>query len=300
MSHLSACVIARDAEATIDRCLASLGWCDECIVVVDPRSRDATLARARAAGARVILHPYAGNVEQKSYAFAQAKGEWIVSLDADESLSPVLCSRLRAFLGDPEPGCEGVEMNRIAFHLGRWIRHGDFHPDWQLRAFRRDRGRVVGRNPHGAIRVPGRVVRIAGDLQHYSYASLADQIERVQRYSGIEAEEMLAKGTRARLDHLVLRPPARFLRGYLLRQGFRDGVPGLAIAVVSAFHAFLKYAKLWELSRERATHRRGDAEEADPPGRLQRVAGAPEPSAFTRSGGRRWVIRRHPQARSKR
>jgi glycosyltransferase involved in cell wall biosynthesis len=165
LSHASACVIARDAEDTIDRCLASLAWCDECIVVVDPRSRDATLARARAAGAQVELHPYAGNVEQKGFAYALAKGDWIVALDADESLSPVLRSELRAFLREPDPDCDGVEMNRITDHLGRWIRHGDFHPDWQLRAFRRGRGEVVGRNPHGRVRVPGRVVRVAGDLE---------------------------------------------------------------------------------------------------------------------------------------
>ncbi len=249
MSGTSACVIARDAEATLDRCLASLAWCDECIVVVDPRSRDGTLARARAAGARVILHPYAGNVEQKRFAHAQAKEPWIVALDADEALAPELQSRLRAFLSDPEPGCDGIEMNRVVYHLGRWIRHGDFHPDWQLRVFRRDRGRVEGRNPHGRVRVPGRVVRLAGDLEHRSYATLADQIERVQRWSAIEAERMFAEGRRARLDHLVLRPPARFLRGYLLRLGFRDGVPGLVIATVTAFHVFLKYAKLWEHAR---------------------------------------------------
>lgn len=249
MSGASACVIARDAEATLERCLASLAWCDECIVVVDPRSRDATAALARAAGARVISHPYAGNIEQKRFAFAQAKGEWIVSLDADEALSPALAARLRELLRQADPGCDGVELNRIARHLGRWIRHGDFHPDWQLRAFRSDRGRIVGRNPHGRVRVPGRVVRLAGLLEHRSYASLGDQIERVQDYSRIEAEGMHASGRRARLHHLLLRPPARFLRAYLLRQGFRDGLPGLVIAALGAFHVFLKYAKLWELQR---------------------------------------------------
>jgi glycosyltransferase involved in cell wall biosynthesis len=242
-------VVARDAEATIGRCLASLAWCDECVVVVDPRSRDATEARARAAGARVILHAYAGNVEQKRFAIAQAKGEWVVALDADEAISPELAARLRAFLAAPPPGCDGVELCRVVFHLGRWIRHGDFYPDWQLRAFRREGARVEGRNPHGRVRVPGRVLRLAGDLEHRSYASLADQIERVQEWSRIEAEAMLAAGRRAGLARLVLRPPARFLRAYLLRGGFRDGVPGLVIAAATAFHVFLKYAKLWELAR---------------------------------------------------
>jgi len=245
----SACVIARDAEATLERTLASLAWCDECVVVLDPRSRDGTEALARAAGARVIAHAYAGNVEQKSFAIAQAKADWVVALDADEALSAGLADRLRAFLRDPEPGCDGVLLNRVVFHLGRWIRHGDFHPDWQLRAFRREGARVVGRNPHGRVQVPGRVVRVAGDLEHRSYASLADQIERVQAFSRIEAEGLFAEGWRARPSHLLLRPAARFLRAYALRQGFRDGIPGLLIAGVTAFHVFLKYAKLWELGR---------------------------------------------------
>jgi glycosyltransferase involved in cell wall biosynthesis len=248
----SACVIARDAQATLDRCLASLAWCEECVVVVDPRSRDATEALARAAGARVVLHPYAGNVEQKNFALAQAKGEWVVALDADEALSPELEAGLRAWLAAPEPGCDGVELCRVAFHLGRWIRHGDFHPDWQLRVFRRERARWQGRDPHGRVRVPGRVRRLAGDLEHRSYASLSDQIARVQEWSRIEAERMWAGGRRARRRDLWLRPPARFLRAYLLRQGFRDGVPGFLIAAVTAFHVLLKYAKLWELAQTRS------------------------------------------------
>jgi glycosyltransferase involved in cell wall biosynthesis len=251
LSGTSGCVIARDAAATLDRCLASLAWCDECVVVVDPRSRDATEALARAAGARVLVHPYAGNLEQKRFALAQCKGEWVVALDADEALSPALAAGLRTLLAAPEPGCDGVELNRVVHHLGRWIRHGDFHPDWQLRAFRRAGARLDGRNPHGRVRVPGRVRRIPGDLEHRSYASLADQIGRIEEWSGIEAEALFAEGRRAGLSELALRPPARFLRGYLLRQGFRDGVPGLVIAVASAFHVFLKYARLWELARAR-------------------------------------------------
>jgi glycosyltransferase involved in cell wall biosynthesis len=251
VSGRSGCVIARDAEATLDRCLASLAFCDECVVVVDPRSRDATEALARAAGARVLVHPYRGNLEQKRFALSQCKGEWVVLLDADEALSPGLAARLAAFLAAPDPGCDGVELDRVVHHLGRWIRHGDFHPDWQLRAFRRERARLEGRNPHGRVRVPGRVRRLAGDLEHRSYASLADQVGRIQEFSRIEAEALFAEGRRAGPAALALRPALRFARGYLLRQGFRDGVPGLVVAVASAFHVFLKYAKLWELGRAR-------------------------------------------------
>ena len=246
-------MVARDAAATLERCLASLAFCDECVVVLDPRSRDRSEALARAAGARVVSHPYAGNLEQKRFALAQCKGEWVVLLDADEALSPPLARRLAEYLAAPEPGCDGVLLNRVARHLGRWIRHGEFHPDWQLRAFRAAVARLEGRNPHGRVRVPGRVVPIAGDLEHRSYRDLADQVARIQEFSGIEAEGLHAEGRRAGVADLALRPALRFLRGYLWRQGFRDGVPGLAIAAASAFHVFLKYAKLWELGRARGS-----------------------------------------------
>jgi hypothetical protein len=199
----------------------------------------------------VLVHPYAGNLEQKRFALAQCKGAWVVLLDADEALSPALAARLRACLAAPGPGCDGLELDRVAHHLGRRIRHGDFHPDWQLRAFRRAGARIEGRNPHGRVRVPGRVRRIPGELEHRSYASLADQVERIQEFSAIEAAALFAEGHRAGFSQLALRPALRFARGYLLRQGFRDGVPGLVVAAASAFHVFLKYAKLWELGKAR-------------------------------------------------
>ncbi len=249
---VSACVIARDAAPAIRHCLASLAWVDECVVVVDPRSRDDTEAIARELGATVVSHPYAGNVEQKNVALDLAKHDWVVALDADEALSDEARDALLRFLADAPEGAAGVELNRVTRHLGRWLRHGDFHPDWQLRLFRRSRGRWAGANPHGRVRVEGGVHRVTGDLTHESYADLADQVARVQSFSAIEAQRLHAAGRRARWSDLVLRPPARFLRAYLLKSGWRDGMPGFAVAAVTAFHVFLKYAKLWELERRAA------------------------------------------------
>ncbi len=249
MPPISACVIARDDAPRIERCLASLAWADETVVVIDERSCDGTEDLARRAGARTLRHPYPGNVEQKNFALDQAKHDWVVALDADEALSPELAARLRERLARDEPALDGLELNRVTRHLGRWIRHGDFHPDWQLRVFRRSRGRWAGSNPHGRVRLDGCVERLAGDLEHASYADLADQVARVQEYSRIEALELHRRGRRARVSDLCLRPPARFLRAYLLKAGFRDGMPGFLIAAVTAFHVLLKYAKLWEIER---------------------------------------------------
>ena len=244
---VSACVIARDDETTIGACLKSLEWVDECVVVLDERSRDATEQKARAAGARVVVHPYEGNIEQKNYALDQLKeSEWVLALDADEVLSPELATRMRDWIAHAPAECTAAELNRVIHYLGRWHRHGDFYPDWQLRLFRRGRGRFEGTNPHGRIEVDGASEKLAGDLEHYSYRDLADQIERVRSFSAIEAAALHRRGRRARISDIVLRPPARFLRAYILKRGFLDGFPGFIVASVTAFHVFFKYAKLRE------------------------------------------------------
>jgi len=246
---VAAVVLARDDARTLDRCLASLAFADECLVVVDERSRDGSEGIARARGARVVRRPYEGNVEQKNFALSRVKSDFVLALDADEALSPELAAELPELLARRGAEISGVLLDRVTFHLGRWLRHGDFHPDWTLRAFRRSRARFAGLDPHGRIEVDGRVVRVRTPLLHYSYRDLADQIDRIQRFSDAAAAAMAAAGRRARLRDLLLRPPARFLRAYVLRAGFRDGVPGLVIAVATAFHVFLKYAKLWERQR---------------------------------------------------
>jgi len=262
--RLSVCIIACNEERDLPRCLASVAFADEIVVVVDDRSSDATGKLALEAGARVEHHRYAGNVEQKNVALELATGEWILSLDADEAVTPALAERIRTVLEREEPGAVGFEVNRITWHLGRWIHHGEFYPDWQLRLFERSAGRWEGENPHGRVEVAGTVARLEGEIEHYSYRDLADQVERIQDFSGIQAEGYRAAGRPVRVVRdMVLRPPLRFLRAYLLKQGFRDGVPGLIIAAATAFHVFLKYAKLWEAQRVGAA----EARAAGKPGR---------------------------------
>lgn len=251
---LSVCVLARDEAEELARALDSVAWAAERVVVVDARSRDGSEAVARARADRVERRAYAGDVDQKRYCVSLARYDWVLILDPDEVVPPRLAASIRAVVGgenasgDPAKGEPAVayRLNRATHHLGRWIRHGDFYPDWTLRLFRRDRARFAGRDPHGRVEVEGSVGRLEGDLEHYSYRDLADQIDRIQAFSDQAAAALAAEGARFRLRDLVLRPPARFARSYLLRGGFRDGVPGFVIAVASAFYVFLKYAKLWE------------------------------------------------------
>lgn len=243
---ISACVIACNEEADLARCLDSVAWADEIVVVVDARSRDGTEKIARERAQKVEVQPYAGDIEQKSHCTRLATHDWVLVVDPDEVVPPTLAEELRCALAAPADRA-GYEVRRVTRHLGRWVRHGDFYPDWKLRVFRRSRARWVGRNPHGRVMVDGRVARLAGELEHYSYRDLADQLERIQFFSDEGAQALRASGRRARLRDLVLRPPARFLRAYGLRRGYADGVPGLIVAASTAFHVFLKYAKLWEL-----------------------------------------------------
>lgn len=255
---LSVCVLACNEAEQLERCLDSVAWADEIVVVVDEKSRDESEAIARRLAAHVERRPYAGDVDQKRYCTSLAKYDWVFVLDPDEVVSPRLAdsirARLRAEARGPEGGAApvGYRVNRATHHLGRWIRHGDFYPDWKLRLYRRSRATWVGRDPHGRVEVEGPLGSLEGELLHYSYRDLADQIERIQLFSSQAADALWRDGVPFRLRDLVWRPPARFLRSYALRGGFRDGVPGFVIAVASAFYVFLKYAKRWERGRSAA------------------------------------------------
>ena len=251
---LSVCVLACNEETDLERCLLSVAWADEIIVLIDEKSRDATESVARRLASRVERRAYAGDVEQKRGCAALAKHDWILIVDPDEVVSAPLARSIRASLQSEmestvRSGAVAYRVNRATFHLGRWIRHGDFYPDWKLRLYRRSRARWTGRDPHGRVEVDGPVASLDGELLHYSYRDLADQIERIQFFSGQAADALVREGAVFRKRDLVLRPPARFLRSYLLRRGFLDGMPGFIIAVASAFYVFLKYAKHWERSR---------------------------------------------------
>ena len=246
---LSACVLACDEEQQLTRCLKSLSWAEETVVVVDAKSRDGSEKIARERAALVEVRPYAGDIDQKSFCVGLASHDWVLVLDPDERMSRELADEIQRAVASADDELAGLELNRVTFHLGRWIRHGDFYPDWKLRVFRRSRARWVGDDPHGRVVVAGRVARLRGELEHHSYRDLADQLDRIQLFSGESAAALHARGVRVRPWHLLLRPPARFLRAYVLRRGFLDAMPGLVIAAATAFHVFVKYAKLWELQR---------------------------------------------------
>lgn len=245
--RLSAVVITLNEEAHIRRCLESVAWADE-VVVVDACSHDKTVQIAREFTDRVIVRPWAGFTAQKNFALEQSTGEWILSLDADEEAAPELRPEIMVTIADAR-ACHGYALRRQNMFLGRWIRHGGLYPDWQVRLFRRGRGHFGARAVHESVTVTGPVGRLRGHLVHRSYEGVSDFIERANRYSSLAAEQMVREGRRGRAGELLLRPVGRFLSMYVMKRGFLDGRRGLLLATLYAYYVFMRSAKVWEVTR---------------------------------------------------
>jgi glycosyltransferase involved in cell wall biosynthesis len=240
-------IITLNEAAHIADAVDSAAWADE-VIVVDSGSVDDTLSIARAKGARTETRGWTGYVDQKNFAAGLASHDWIFSLDADERIPPALASEVRALLS-AEPSCGGYRVPRVTYHLGRWIRTTDFYPDYQTRLYDRRQARWHGRHVHESVKVEGQSGQLTTELEHYSYRDLSDHLDRINAYSTLAARQMYESGRRARAFHLLLHPPAAFLRNYILRRGFLDGTAGLTLSIVNAYSVFLKFAKLWELQR---------------------------------------------------
>ncbi len=256
-SKLSVAIIARDEEARIGDCLDSVRWVDE-IVVVDTGSRDRTLEVCHKYTPHVYSYPWEGYAAAKNTALAHTTGDLILSLDADERVSGELRGEISTLLQQPfETLAEGYAIPRRNYLWGRWLRHGGLYPDYQIRLFKRGRGHFGVRRVHESVEVAGRVGALACPLDHYSYQGLGDFIERLNRYTDLAAQERHEHGPSFRTWALVTRPMGRLLRNYLLQQGFRDGLPGLLMAVSYAYGVFAREAKLWELTNSHQAPRKG-------------------------------------------
>lgn len=248
-------------ERKIRRCLESLTWCDE-IVVLDSFSTDKTIAICREYTDRIFQHVWLGYVGQRNKVRELARHPWILNIDSDEEVSPGLRREIEEAFGYGPPAYRGYEFPRQVFYLGRWINHGEWYPDIKLRLFHRDFGRSEGEEPHDKVVVNGPVQRLRNPLWHYTYDDLRDQMDTMDRFSTISARQKFVQDPRFHLIDFLTRPPLRFLKGYFLKRGFLDGWHGFIIAVISSFGVFMKYAKLWELARRK----KGDFKELPDPG----------------------------------
>ncbi len=243
---ISVCITAGNEEANIRRCLDSVVWADE-IVVVDSFSSDRTPEICREYTDMVFQHRWLGYVGQKNLIKDLAAGPWILFVDADEAVSNELREEILAeFESGAARGVAGYKFPRKVHFLGRWITHGDWYPDIKLRLLRKDLGRCIGKEPHDKTIVDGPVKKMQSDLLHYTYRDIKDQLDTLNDFTSIGARTLMETETSCRLTDLLLRPTFRFLRCYLLKRGFLDGIAGYVIARSIAYGVFVKYAKLWE------------------------------------------------------
>jgi len=244
MGKLSVVVVSYNEEANLGKCLSSVSWADE-IVVVDSFSQDRTVEIARRFTDRVFQHPWLGYGKQKNLALDRATFPWVLSLDADEVVSPELAQEIRSVLGG-EIQVSGFALPRMTWYLGRFLRHC-WYPDYKVRLFRKDRARWKEQDVHETVLLDGPCGRLRHPLFHYSFRSVHAHLEALQRYTSLSARQDRLQGRRFPMHRLLGSPWVMFLKLYVLKRGFLDGVPGLIASVLSAFHEFVKYAKLYEL-----------------------------------------------------
>lgn len=252
---ISACIITFNEAEHIRAACESVSWADE-IIVVDSGSTDRTREIAVECGARVIERPWPGFAIQKQFAAEQAAHDWIFSLDADEKVSDKLHASIK---GLREQGlselADGYLIPRRAFYLGRWIRGGGWYPDRQLRLYRKSKGGWAGAHVHESVKMEpnARVGVLEGDLLHYTVQNAAEHHRMIgERYAPLAARKMFEAGRRTSPWQIATVGPATFIRNFILKGGFRDGLAGFSIASFAAHHAFLKYMQLWELQNREA------------------------------------------------
>lgn len=243
MTGISAILIARNEEENIADCLASLVFADE-IVVVDSGSTDGTQGICRRdPRVRWYSEEWKGFGPQKNSALEKAEGPWIFSIDADERVTAELAREISGLDLTASP-VDGYRVPRRSYFGDTWVRHGGWYPDYVVRLWRKDRGRFNDRKVHESVRLAGPVGTLRGNLVHYTYRDTADFLERMERYAALGAEELRKEGKRATSLDLVFRPPFTFLRMYLLRRGFLDGMLGFRLAWLYSRYTYAKYSRL--------------------------------------------------------
>jgi glycosyltransferase involved in cell wall biosynthesis len=250
---LAVAIIAKNEAHNLPRCLASVrGWVQEIVVVLNDTT-DASDAIAREAGATVHHRPWQGYRDTKNAATDLTHAPWVLSLDADEEVSPALRNDIIAFLTRPDVDAwAGARFPRKVWFIDRWITHGDWYPDFSLRLFHRDRARWGGDAfVHEKIEAKGPVAALRGDLHHFSFPTLASHVGKITPFADLFVRQQQARGRRFSLAAVVLRPGWRFFRAYFLKLGFLDGFPGFYIAWATAFGAFVRYSRLYEAESKR-------------------------------------------------
>lgn len=247
--EISVVIITYNEEKRLEAALESVADIASEIVVIDRFSDDDTVHVAKKYTDRIFQRKWTNFADQKNFGNSKASFPWILSLDADERISPELSEEILQ-LKEGEPDCAGFSMPRRTYYLGRWIRHGGWYPDKKLRLFRKDSASWEGEYVHESLVLDGKVNPLKGSIHHFTYRSIRDHIERINVFSGLGAQKLYAKKKKCRWYHLAVVPFLNFLKVYFWRAGLMDGFAGFVIATLHGYSVFIRYAKLKEIWRK--------------------------------------------------
>ena len=251
---ISVVVIAKNEARTLPRCLASVqGWVTEIVVALNDTTDDSAVV-SKNSGAVVHTIPWQGYRDTKNAALAIASQSWVLSLDADEEVSPALRASITAFISRPDHDkFAGAKFPRKVWFIDRWITHGDWYPDYSLRLLHRGHARWGGDAfVHEKVECDGPIAKLSGDLHHYSFPTLSSHVAKINPFADLFLQQQQARGKRFSLICAVFRPFWRFFRAYFVKLGFLDGFPGFYIAWATAFGAFVRHSRLYEVEHQRA------------------------------------------------
>lgn len=242
-------ILVPNAEEKIGRCLESVAWADDIFCVIDTKTTDGSEAIVRRHTEHIVHHAYENAAAQRNWALPQVSTEWTLVLDADEWVSDELACRVRKIIGD-SGSLDGYQIKRNSYFFGRLIRHCGWHRDYNLRLFRTARGRYLDKKVHSRVVVEGEAGRLDEPMFHDTYNTFDEYFTTFHRFTTWGAEDAYQRGKRATLADLTFRPLLRFVKMYVLRQGFRDGYHGAVLCGLAACSVFTKYAKLWHLAQQ--------------------------------------------------
>ncbi|OGL44227.1 MAG: hypothetical protein A2161_03230 [Candidatus Schekmanbacteria bacterium RBG_13_48_7] len=243
---ITAIVLTHNSEKTIQQCLNSLKWTDK-IVVIDSGSSDQTVLICTESGASVYSHPYKNYGDQLNYALTLVNSDWVLVVDSDECVTQKLADSVKNAAVMPDQSIySGYKISRKSYFLNKPVLHGGWYPDFVLRLFLKQKGTYKERELGSSPVVQGSIGKLKGDLIHHPYDTLNDYFVKFHRYADAWAREMHKKDKKCRLIHLLLWPPARFLKMFVLKAGFLDGIYGFILSVLTAFYIFTKYLKLYD------------------------------------------------------
>jgi glycosyltransferase involved in cell wall biosynthesis len=247
MANLSVVIITFNEEGNLARCLNSVSWAEE-IVIVDSFSQDRTKEVASDFTDKIYDKQWPGFGPAKQFAVEKTSNEWVLSVDADEEVSLELKEQIRRALNS-DSEVDGYYLCRQSYFLGKWIRHGGWYPDYVLRLFRKNKAEFTDSKVHEKLTLKGKSAYLNGTLFHYTDPDLESYLAKMNRYTSLSAEELYTEDRRSNLMDILFRPVAIFFKMYILKLGFLDGIQGFLLATYSSIHVLTKYTKLWHLGR---------------------------------------------------